>query len=498
LTSLETVSGSGDFKDATLISFSYSEDASPISPANLNGGTGQVTAQLVSDVSTRGSRVAINNEAILSDEEYGDVSFTVKKLSFNDDLVSLVGETVQARLDVERTALPQGSDAGGYTLAAAIEYYCSLVGVVPSFESGLYDKLDAIDVDFVGWKGNVWEHLKMLCAASYVDENDSSFIEMYILNDELWFRQGGQSDIDTAQIISDETIEIDAYDAAQTVSVIKYNTDYRANSLIRQQNIDALNYANLEFVSIVDSFQVSANEKITRRVLVNASLESVEQPIAVQSIALPVTYSQYVIVGKDGIPLTPAQWNGQGGSVTIELTENPNEIEITVVGANYPELEPFKIGVESAGGDDYPAFYLRGTGVFFEKTEHTIYTGAPASEIQDATTIDNPFIVNDRILWSKGVRIAQELCGPSFKLNQSIPMGVEFGNVTGSIVSAFDSKFRIESTGFSQSGVDIQARSYVTFADFDTAWSGSTIEDFNNSMSNISFNEFSVIALTKE
>lgn len=496
--SVQTVSGSGDFKDATIISFSYSEDATPISAANLDGGTGQVTAQMVADTTTRGSRVAINNEALLSDEEYGDVNFTIKKLSFNNDLVSMVGETIQAKMDVERTALPQGSDAGGYNLYEAILYYCFLVDITPNFEPGLQAKLEAIDVDFVGWQGNVWEHLKMLCAASYIDSDDNSFLEMYIVNDELWFRQGAQNQLDTTDLIAQESIEIDAYDAAQSVKVFKYNTDYRANSLIRQQNLEAQNFANLELVSIVDSFQVQANETITRRVLVNASLESVEQPIAVQTIAFPVTYSQYVIVGKDGLPLTPAQWNGQGGSMSISLTENPNEIEITIVGANYPLLEPFRIGVESSGGQEYPAFYVRGTGVFFDKTEHVIYTGAPASERQEATTIDNPFIVNDRILWSKGVKIAQELTGPNFLLNQDIPSGLGFGTATGSIVSAFDSKFRIKSTNFNQSGVGIQGKSYVTFADFNSVWAGESISDFNTSMSNIIFNEFSIIALAKE
>jgi len=496
--SVQTVSGSGDFKDATLISFFYSEDASPISPANLDGGTGQVTAQLVADTSTRGSRVAINNEALLSDEEYGDVNFTIKKLSFNNDLVSIIGETVQAKLDVDRTAQPQGSDASGYNLYEAIAYYCFLVDVEPRFEPGLQAKLEAIDVDFVGWQGNVWEHLKMLCAASYVDSDDSSFLEMYIINDELWFRQGGQAQLDTSNLISEESIEIDAYDAAQKVNVYKYNTDYRANSLIRQQNIDNLAFANLELVSIVDSFQVMSNEKITRRITVNASLESVEQPIAVQTIAFPVTFSQYVIVGKDGLPLTPAQWNSQGGSVSTSLTENPNEIEITIVGANYPQLEPFRIGVESSGSQEYPAFYVRGTGVFFDKTLHTIYTGAPENERQEATTIDNPFIVDDRMLWSKGVKIAQELAGPAFNLNQTIPSGLDFGTATGAIVSAFDSKFRINKTNFSQSSVGLQAKSYVTFADFNSVWAGSTFANFNTSMNNIIFNEFSIIALTKE
>ena len=497
MTSIETISGSGDFKNASLISFSYSEDATPIAPSNLNGGTGQVTAQLVSNESTRGSRIAINNEALLSDEEYGDINFTIKKVSLNEGLVSIVGDTVQSKLDVERTALPQGSNAGGYTLGAAIEYYCSLVGVTPNFETGLQAKLDAIDVDYIGWTGNVWEYLKMLCAVSTIDSNAGSFIEMYVVNDELWFREGASVALYTSKLISTETVDIDAYNPAQTVVINKYDTDYRANSLVRQDNIGELDYANLENVSIVDSFQVQANEKITRRVTINASLESVEQPIPVQTVAFPVTYGQYVIVGKDEVPLTPAQWISQGGSLTVELTENPNEIEISIVGANYPELEPFKIGVETAGGDDYPALYIRGTGVFFDKSEHTFYTGAPESNDQAATTIDNPFITNDEILLNAGLRAAQDICGPSFKLRQEVPMGLSYGVTTGSIVTAYDSKFRVDKTSFSHNGVSIEGTSYVTFADFDSVWSGDTFADFTAAMTDIKFNEFSVIALVK-
>jgi hypothetical protein len=495
--SVQTISGSGDFKDASLISFSYSEDATPISPAKLEGGTGQITAQLVSNEYTKGSRIAINNEALLSDEEYGDVNFTIKKVSLNNGLVSVIGSTIQSRLDVERTALPQGSNAGGYNLYEAILYYCYLVDITPNFEPGLQAKIEPIDVDFIGWKGSVWEYLKMLCAAALIDDN-SGFMEMYIVEDQLWFREGGLQTVSTKESISDQSLEIDAYDAAQTVQVFKYETDYRANSLVRQDNVESQNYANLELVSIVDSFQVNANEKITRRVTINASLEEVEQPIAVQTIVFPINYGQYVIVGKDQVPLTAAQWNDQGGSVSASITENPNELEITIIGANYPDLEPFKIGVESAGGDDYPAFYLRGTGVFFEKTAYTIYTGAPESEIAESTTIDNPFITSDEVLWNKGVRIAQGLCGPSIQLNQSLSTGAEFGTLTGSIVDAFETRFRINSTSFNQSGVEIQANSYVTFADFDSAWSDSTFENFNTSMNGVSFNEFSVIPLVKE
>lgn len=495
--SIETISGSGSFDGATLISFSYSEDASPLGPEDLNGGTGQVTAQLVDNEGKRGSRIAINNNVNLIDEEFGSINFDIKKVSINEGLVSIVGDTVQSKLDIDVTAPPYGSDAGGYTLATAIVDYCALAGVVPNFEAGLEAKLDLIDVDFIGWQGNLWEHLKMLCAAQPVDPDDNTLLEMYIDNDELWFREGLLNSINTDRTIVSKSLSIDVFNAAQTVNIVKYETDYRAFSLVQQQGVEAFDWANTDNVSIFDSFQVNANEKITRRVKINASLESVEQPIAVQTISLPVTYGQYVIVGKDSLPLTAAQWTGQGGSVTVSLTDTPNEIEITVVGANYPELEPFSIGVEDSGSEQYPAFYVTGTGVFFEKKEYTIYTGAPEGEDVNATTIDNPFITSDRVLWDRGAAAARSLCGPSVVLTEDVVSGFEFGSTTGAIVDAFDTKFRVNKTTFNQNGISLTGEMYAKFSDFDSVWSGATFADFNTEYSGLSFNEFAVIPLTR-
>lgn len=498
--SLQTVSGSGNFKDATLISFSYSEDATPSNPYDLNGGTGQVNASVVGDEAPKGSRIAINNEVLLSDEIYGDISFNVRQVSINENLVSLVGDTIQAKLNVERTAPPYGSDAGGYTLATAIYDYCSLVDVVPNFEPGLEAELDLINVDFIGWQGNVWEHLKMLCAACPIDD-DNGLLEMYIQNDELWFRRGLVGQIDNARNISSESVTINSFDAAQQVTIYKYATDYRADSVVRQQGAENAGYANLENVSITDSMQVSANERIVRRVAINASLESVNQPVPVASItSLPYTgvTGEYVIVGKDGLPIQPAQWEAQGGSLAVRLTENPNEIELEIVGANFPDLEPFRIGVESSGNEEYPALYITGTGVFFEKTAHTLYTGARSDTDVNAPQIDNPFITDDNKLWTRGVAAAQAIAGPSYQLSQEMPNGVEFGESIGSIVSSNDTKFRITSINYSQNGASLSGKQHVTFADFNTAWAGKTFANFNTAMNGLSFDEFSVIPLSKE
>jgi hypothetical protein len=507
--SLETVSGSGSFKNGTLISFSYSEDATPVEPSKLDGGTGQVNASVVGEEAARGSRVAINNEVNLSDEIYGDVSFNVRQVSINENLVSLIGDTVQAKLNVERTAPPYGSNAGGYTLAAAIYDYCKLAGVdeegnplyPPYYEEGLEEKLDLIDVDFIGWQGNLWEHLKMLCAACPVDEDDNTLLEMYVKDNQLWFREGLKTSLQAAELASSESVSISSFDAAQEVTVYKYNTSYKADALVRQEGADNAGFANLENVSITDSMQVSANERIVRRVKINASLEIVRQPVAVAGItSVPYTgvTGEYVIVGKDGLPIQPGQWIAQGGSLAVRLTENPNEIELEIVGANFPELEPFRIGVESSGGEEYPALYITGTGVFFEKSAHTIYTGARADTDVSSTAIDNLFITDDNKLWTRGVAAAQQIAGPSYQLNQELPAGVEFGGSIGSMISTNDTKFRATSISYSQGGASISAKQHVTFNDFDLAWDGTSFEEFEAAMDGLSFDEFSIIPLSKE
>jgi hypothetical protein len=267
---------------------------------------------------------------------------------------------------------------------------------------------------------------------------------------------------------------------------------------VRQDGADSAGFANLENVSITDSMQVSVNERNVRRVKINASLEEVFNPEPVATIQFPITAGQYVVVGKDGVPIQPSQWKSQGGSLAVRLTENPNEIEIEIVGANFPELEPFRIGVESSGDEEYPALYITGTGVFFEKTAHTIYTGARADTDVTATQIDNPFITDDNKLWTRGVAAAQQIAGPSYQLNQEVPAGVEFGDSIGTMISSNGTKFRATSINYSQGGASISARQHVTFADFDQAWDDRSFEDFNTAMDGLSFDEFSIIPLSKE
>lgn len=510
--SITSTSGSGSFPDGGIISFGYSEDATPHDPQNLDGGAGQINATLHSNESPRGSRLTINNNAELVDSDFGTLDFLVGEVSLVDNVVSIVGETAQRSLNTYRKAEPYGGASSN--LYGAIVYYCGLCDVVPVIPEALQTKMEAVPVNFVGWTGIVWDYLKQLCAAVPLDSDDNTLLEMYFVNEELHFREGLSTEITTSDYLIDSSLSISNNDTAQAVDITNYNTSYKANAVVREQTTTAVIFQSNQNVSITDSMQVDAGETLVRRFKINASLESVNQPVNVAAItSLPYTGTtgEYVVVGSDDLPIDPAQWAAQGGSLKVSLTENFDEIEITITApasvtmltADNPSTEvtpaPYKIGVETSGVDDYPALYITGTGVFFDKETVTVLTGSPDvySPDEKAPTIDNVFITNKRDLYTRGVAAAQVLCGPNVSLNQDLTGGVQFGTSVGSMITDWDTKFRITNIDFNEGGASLTAKSHVTLADFNAAWAGETFADFDTANADLSFNEFSIIPLSK-
>lgn len=511
---VENVSGSGTFQEDKIVSYSYSEDASPFEPQNIEGGAGQVTVTVIADEGSRGTRVAVNNKIKVTDTEFGAVSFRARQVNIGEASATISGETIQYRLNSTRQAAAKGGS--GTTLLEAILYYCELVDVVPEFATGFEAKLGGIEVNFPGWNGNVWEHLKMLCAATPLDEDDNTFMEMYIEDDTLWFREGASTSIDFSEYVMDKSLSIDSYDAAKEVEVFNYNTSYGTSKVITEQGKETNTSSVNRNASFSDSMQVEAGETVVKRFKMNASLTSVEQPVVVSQITqlpFPETHStgEYVVVGSDDYPIDPVQWADQGGKLEIRLTENFDEIEVLITAPpsvqmqradGEPEdvtLAPYKIGVESSGGTDYPAIYIVGTGVFFEKTSAKFVTGASEEYVAEisSTSIDNPFITSRRIQVDRGVAAAQAIMGPKMEISGTIATGVSFGENLGAILSDYDGKFRVSNLSYSTSNVSFTARKFVSIADFNTAWTGATIADFNTTNSGLSFDEFATTPLVR-
>lgn len=512
---VNNVSGSGTFQEDKIVSYSYTEDASPFEPQNLEGGAGQVSVTVIADEGPRGTTIAVNNQIQLTDSEFGSVTFRARQVNISEASATITGETIQYRLNSTRQAVAQGGS--GTTLLEAILYYCELVDVVPQFVTGFADKLQTIEVNFPGWNGNVWEHLKMLCAATPLDDDDNTFMEMYIDDDTLWFREGATASIDFSEYVMDKSLSIDSYDAAKEVEVFNYNTSYGVNKVVKEQRDQTGTFAINQNASFSDSMQVEAGETTIKRFKVNASLTSVEQPVVVSQITqlpFPETHGtgEYVVVGSDDYPIDPDQWIGQGGKLEVRLTENFDEIEVRVTAppsvempradGEDPEdvtLAPYKIGVESSGGTDYPAIYIVGTGVFFEKTSAKFVTGASEDYVADisGTSIDNPFITSKRIQVDRGVAAAQAIMGPKMEISGSIATGVSFGDDLGSIFTDYDGKFRVNNLSFNNSNASFNASKFITVADFNSAWSGATIADFNTTNSGLSFDEFATVPLVR-
>lgn len=518
-------SGSGSLASKSVETYSYSEDVTSLEPSEITGGTGQVSFVAPGVYYDKvgnthpNSLLLVNNTMTLKDDLAGSVEFQVKQVSSSEGFVSVLGDTLQARLNVERTAEPHGGATAN--LLTAIQYYCSLVSIFPSIDGELETELQGIPVNFIGWKGNVWEHLKMLCAAVSLSETENIGLEMYINVNELVFRKAKLINADYENAIESQAININAFDAAEEVKIYNYNTSYKTNGIIQDtsQTVEVLGF-NPNIVSIADSMQVDAGETITKRFNVNASLESVNQPVCVSTIS-PYPYTgttgQYVIVGSDNLPISPTQWVALGGSVVVGLTENPGEIEITITAPATPAIihssgdgdgiAPYKIGIEEADGEEYPAFYITGTGVFFDKREVTLKTGASAEFTSkvEAPQIDNPFITKPSDLAIRGIAAAQKICGPSIQLSETVAKELAFGATPGKMRSVDSNRYRINAVQYSPDAVTLTATAGATFSEFDLIWTGKTFANFKAVAldpvtypnETLKFNEFTVIPLMK-
>jgi hypothetical protein len=532
---LTNVSGNGSIQPNSIYTYSYSEEVTSLEPSQISGATSQVNVSAIS-VDTEAtdphtdSKLLINNEMTLDSDAYGSVDFRVRGVSKNLNTVFIIGDTIQSRLNVERRAEPVcGPQA---TLLSAIIYYCQLVDIVPVIDTEFADEMDAIPVNFLGWTGVLWDKLKELCAGFSASTTDNVGIEMIVVNNELVIRKAKQVRTSLQRSIANESINIESFDSARSVTVFNYNTSYGEDKVFYSlSNFDESTPLAERFQSsISDSMQVNAGETLRKRFKINATLQSVNQPVCVEQIdrIFPEPYEggpdrngQYVIVGVDDLPIKPSQWIDNGGSVTVELIDEngellpPGEIDLvikapTLTGlphfANEDDIgfSPYKIGVESSGEAEYPALWLTGTGTFFNKQSKLLLTGSSSeyTSRSEGPTVDNIFIINSFNASSRGVAAAQANCGPRIQLDQEVTSGVEFGDVGSMFISGLN-QYRIQTIDFNESLISLSSTTTLSFAEWNEIWGTSTFQDFEDRIldpelfpdESFKFNEFSIMPM---
>lgn len=433
-------SGTGNIVKDSLISFSYSEDATPLEPTSINGGTSQVSFSGVEETSNAGlinTKLMIGNSTSIQDDSYGTVQFDVKSVSTNAaGIASIVGDSIQSKLNVIRTAAPFSG-----TLSAAITYYCGLCGVTPIVDSALLNR----SVNFIGWNDNVWEQLKKLCSVMSYNTTNRSPIEIYFTGTAVGFRPALASSIDLVPYQSDINQSVEIFEAAQTIDVYSYGTSLKYNNIVYDISYydDNASNAKKEFLSTIsESLQVNAGESLTKRFQIDASLTSVKQPNCVSRIS-PLPYDPNInpfpnYVTNSFFETNINGWSGYGTTGVARATSFNRQTG----GAIAPYSDTGLMLTSSPAGTPSGALYITtNTGFSLPLTPGVSYT------VSARNITYFPTSVNVGINWYNGASFISQSAGPGTPSSNTLwkeitytataPAGTTRAEVVGFTTNAF-------------------------------------------------------------
>jgi len=515
----------GGVVTSNVKNFSVQEDATPIDPANSSGGVGRISFGLNETANT----VLALGATALVDGTRGKTSGYVRSISFKNGDATISADSVLGLFNTERTVQPYVGTLGG-----AIQHYCDVVGITNDVV--VEASVTGRSVIYPGWRGNAWVYMKQLLAKEQV--------EMALVFDRIYVRP-----LRLLTATLDRSLDfggdIDNSTAARAIEIYYYNHTYGT-----QMELYPL---TTEEPTI---YSVDAAQTQVFTIQLNASVSSINQPV-VQDFVNDESYAGsngvYAVTGNDNLPITAAQWTAQGGSLTVQVTDDPSIIEVTLVGASMPDYSPYRIAMSSGAGNDYNALHITGTAVTWDKQLVTIPTGAVDVTTSDAVgvTVDSPFISTRAEAYSLGLKTAQAYAGLSYTINgtaldinrsgdgaglvqatvadfnDAVAPGTTvaafnvtwagqdiadfnaywqgtvdgifanqlFGNAPGARVLLPDANFRVVTVTTTEDSVQYTATLDTLVSDFNAAWSGQTVADFNVAMSGRSLRQFSTIPL---
>lgn len=249
-------------------------------------------------------------------------------------------------------------------------------------------------------QGNAWQLVHDLCTVYGLDfspVHNTFTLSTDTGNNNPWPTGQGSS-----VVVQASTREI-----AETVDIYNYNY-----SIPRPH----------EFVSVWKSdrvFSVRTGERLEEIITLpeGTSLLDISQPIArnVQTVInwwkLPDSAnvnSVYSVYDDDNIEVDPKSWNDSGGSVTLEHTENPNEVKMILQGPLNPLLSKETTFHLSMAGSDIPSLLIAASGIRGNKEKVNIRTGAGKARNlkRIGTEYDNPMVCNTRLTYDVGAKLA--------------------------------------------------------------------------------------------
>lgn len=477
-----TTSGNGRFKTLNqsdyILSYSIDESATPLAISDSEGEipslsvTGESNSDSAVGTLRPNSLLMIDNTITMNDDLRGEFKGRVTSVSISDGVVSVSALSILDKLNGKMRMSPTYGN-----LKQIYEYYFTQAGM----SSGEFSVDSALassgNLAVPGWNDTIWTKLKSLSA---ITKN-----EMYFDKDKIIVKPIAQKTF-AIKNMSDESYSVELGDRTKSFKVNRNKT-----KLV--EDVIVFAYKQGDSTESVDY-----NEKKEVVLTSTVSLSSVNQPEYAATVfntyvnwagkdsvgTTPTEYLDgfYTFRNKDGSIVPKASAEKFGAGVIAELGEADNEIKLTITGPNLKYKTPWTLEFR----DDYPSLGLTGSGVMVDSSSYEFNTG---SENGDEVTeySDVPFLINDSFLRSAAYEAAKDLCGPTVVLSFSTDKIVEasnqeFGFLPGAIFSHNGSKYRVRSASYDYESIKITATQYVTFADFNSIWTGKTYTEFNDVM----------------
>lgn len=426
-----------------ITEFSVQEAATPLSATDSSGQAGSISISIPKPdrhldpnnlIIQRGASYLVGKYLRLDDSRKG---FTLGKVSEVSE--SRESGTIQLSC-VSRLGSLIVHDAQAQpfvgTLYAAVQEYLALAEVTTGF---LVDPAIATQpVVFPGWTGDLWYHLKQMAAAI---DCDISLVSGVILVRPIRRR------VATRGRDTNRSFSAGGGSLSQFVEVNQYNNRPITNELV---------YPPGGWSEEVTVINVNAGETVEETLELSASVSSIVQPTMQTFVSrLHDSSSVFTVVGDDGLPIQPQQWEDQGGSLRVEI--NPDTVSLTVhitapAGIANKDGSLISVyGIALSSDSDtgrYSTLRIIGSGVAFNKETVRIPTGITPSESASevGATVDNPFLSTRDEVCTAGVRAIRSFNGSEMTLSGSVVAINQRGD-TGEVQLRTYAEFQAEHAG---------------------------------------------------
>ena len=427
-----------------LISYSVQEDSMPLDPSNFSGGYGQLS---VSQLHEDDELFLLETKTTITDGDRGTFSGVIQSVERSDETTTITANSLFSYFNGWFSIPPFSG-----LLSEYIQLLMDACDI--SVELVVEESLATKTVQAPGFEGNVWDNLRQLLSIVQVDF--AQVADTFVLRPIRQFAAYDNKNTTSSTSIAMGT-------GAERVRVYWYDMEFGTDKEVSIQGLDN--------ESVI---QVDAGGTVVQEYTIDGSLSSVNQPVVKDYVSAGSnwdgTTGAYCVAGNDGLPIKAAQWTAQGGSLFVELTDNPSIIRVTVSGPLDDTYAPYRIAATSGSSNFYNTLRLTGDGFSWTKDSVLVYTGAPRSDssAESDTEFDSPFVTSLASAYNVAARLSKTAVGARVESGTSRSLNSPQDRYSSSQASVSD---------FNDWADD---NNVITIAQLNSTFTGATIGDWNS------------------